>query len=125
MTGEPRPSSSDQIIADATYSKLIIKMELQIYVVFLFGLFSFSCVIQSTFIVYSHTNTIACLILFSEAIVYIHLSGGVDSFNILVPHNNMGCYLYEDYYQARGGDTGIGLGVGTYNCFVCWLKIPP
>ncbi len=44
-----------------------------------------------------------------KAIVYINLFGGIDSFNVLTPHNNGGCYLYDDYFQARGGDEGVGL----------------
>ena len=46
-----------------------------------------------------------------KAIVYIHLNGGVDSFNILTPHNDSGCYLYDNYFQARGGVEGIGLNI--------------
>ena len=44
-----------------------------------------------------------------KAIVYINLAGGVDSFNILTPHDDSGCYLYDEYFEARGGRLGIGL----------------
>jgi hypothetical protein len=44
-----------------------------------------------------------------KAIVYVDLFGGADSFNILTPHPDGGCYLYDDYYTARGGVKGIGL----------------
>jgi uncharacterized protein (DUF1501 family) len=44
-----------------------------------------------------------------KAIVYIYIAGGIDSFNILAPHSDSGCYLYDDYYSARGGVDGIGL----------------
>jgi uncharacterized protein (DUF1501 family) len=44
-----------------------------------------------------------------KAIVFINLEGGVDSFNILTPHNDGGCYLYQEYFEARGGVGGIGL----------------
>lgn len=43
-----------------------------------------------------------------QAIIYIDLSGGADSFNILAPHNDGGCYLYNDYARARGS---IGLKI--------------
>ncbi|KAL7553976.1 hypothetical protein ACHAWF_017328 [Thalassiosira exigua] len=44
-----------------------------------------------------------------RAIVYIHLNGGADSFNILSP-GSIGCSgLYDDYFAARGGGAGIGL----------------
>lgn len=46
-----------------------------------------------------------------KAIVYIYLGGGIDSFNILTPHNDSGCYLYDDYFQARGGSTGVGIQI--------------
>lgn len=44
-----------------------------------------------------------------KAIVYVDLFGGADSFNILAPHPDGGCYLYDDYFAARGGEKGIGL----------------
>jgi uncharacterized protein (DUF1501 family) len=44
-----------------------------------------------------------------KAIVYINLVGGADSFNILTPHDDSGCYLYDEYFEARGGRGGIGL----------------
>ena len=44
-----------------------------------------------------------------KAIIYINLSGGADSFNILTPHNDSGCYLYDEYLRERGGHNGIGL----------------
>ena len=44
-----------------------------------------------------------------KAIVYVDLFGGADSFNVLTPHPDGGCYLYHDYYAARGGGRGIGL----------------
>ena len=45
-----------------------------------------------------------------KAILYINLFGGLDSFNVLTPHDNGGmCYLYDDYFTARGGSAGIGL----------------
>jgi len=44
-----------------------------------------------------------------KAIVFINLFGGIDSFNVLTPHSNGGCYLYDDYFEARGGDVGVGL----------------
>jgi hypothetical protein len=40
--------------------------------------------------------------------VYINLSGGVDSFNILTPGAS-NCPLYGEYLAARGGAAGIGL----------------
>lgn len=44
-----------------------------------------------------------------KAIVYIFLDGGLDSFNLLTP-GSTGCNsLYNSYYQARGGDDGVGL----------------
>jgi hypothetical protein len=43
--------------------------------------------------------------------VYIYLGGGVDSFNILAPHSNGDCSLYDNYFEARGGSEGIGLKV--------------
>ncbi len=46
-----------------------------------------------------------------KAILYLDLFGGADSYNILTPHPDGGCYLYDDYYMARGGDKGIGLTV--------------
>lgn len=46
-----------------------------------------------------------------KAIVYIYLSGGLDSFNLLTPHNDSGCYLYDNYIQARGGSEGVGLAI--------------
>ena len=46
-----------------------------------------------------------------KAIVYIYLSGGLDSFNLLTPHNDSGCYLYDNYYTARGGSEGVGLTI--------------
>ena len=46
-----------------------------------------------------------------KAIVFINLFGGIDSFNILTPHSEGGCYLYDDYFEARGGDEGIGLTI--------------
>lgn len=33
------------------------------------------------------------------------------SFNLLAPHSDGGCYLYDDYYQARGGAAGVGLTI--------------
>lgn len=44
-----------------------------------------------------------------KAIVYIHLSGGVDSFNILTPGAS-NCPLYDEYFEARGKGIGIGMG---------------
>ena len=44
-----------------------------------------------------------------KAILYIDLFGGIDSFNILTPHPDGGCDLYDDYFAARGGEMGIGL----------------
>lgn len=44
-----------------------------------------------------------------KAIVFINLSGGLDSYNILTPYDDPSCYLYEDYYQNRGGRQGVGL----------------
>lgn len=44
-----------------------------------------------------------------KAIVYINLAGGIDSYNVLTPHPDKGCYLYDEYFQARGGGRGIGL----------------
>lgn len=41
--------------------------------------------------------------------MYINLLGGIDSFNILTPHSDGGCTLYDEYYRARGGEAGIGL----------------
>lgn len=46
-----------------------------------------------------------------KAIVYIHLSGGLDSFNLLTPHNESGCYLYDNYFSLRGGSMGVGLAI--------------
>ena len=46
-----------------------------------------------------------------KAIVYIYLNGGLDSFNLLTPHNDSGCYLYDNYLQARGGSDGVGLAI--------------
>lgn len=46
-----------------------------------------------------------------KAIVYIYLGGGVDSFNILAPHSNGDCSLYDNYFEARGGSEGVGLKV--------------
>eukprot|EP00804_Cyclotella_cryptica_P005395 CCRYP_017085-RA/>CCRYP_017085-RA protein AED:0.06 eAED:0.06 QI:162/1/1/1/1/0.96/28/3961/2317 len=46
-----------------------------------------------------------------KAIVYIYLSGGLDSYNLLTPHNDSGCYLYDNYFQARGGPGGVGLTI--------------
>ena len=43
-----------------------------------------------------------------KAIVYINLSGGVDSFNVLVPGSS-DCTLYDEYFEARGRGAGIGL----------------
>jgi uncharacterized protein (DUF1501 family) len=43
-----------------------------------------------------------------KAIVYINLSGGVDSFNILTPGAKF-CPLYNEYFAERGGAAGIGL----------------
>ena len=44
-----------------------------------------------------------------KAIVYIYLGGGLDSFNLLTPHSDGGCSLYNNYFQARGGTDGVGL----------------
>ena len=33
------------------------------------------------------------------------------SYNLLAPHNDGGCYLYDDYYQARGGTAGVGMTI--------------
>lgn len=46
-----------------------------------------------------------------KAIVYIYLGGGLDSFNLLTPHSNGGCALYDNYFQARGGIDGVGLTI--------------
>ena len=46
-----------------------------------------------------------------KAIVFIDLVGGIDSFNILTPHSEGDCYLYEEYFKARGGEDGIGLTI--------------
>jgi hypothetical protein len=47
-----------------------------------------------------------------KAIVYVNLFGGADTFNILTPHDNGGaCFLYNDYFEARGGASGIGLSM--------------
>ena len=43
-----------------------------------------------------------------KAIVYISLSGGADSFNILTPGTS-DCPLYDEYFEARGKGAGIGL----------------
>lgn len=50
-----------------------------------------------------------------KAIVYVDLFGGADSFNILTPHPDGGCYLYDDYFAARGGEKGIGLTTDDMN----------
>ena len=36
------------------------------------------------------------------------MAGGADSFNILTPGAS-GCSLYNEYYEARGKGSGIGL----------------
>ena len=46
-----------------------------------------------------------------KAIVYVYLGGGLDSFNLLTPHNEGGCGLYDDYFEARGGVGGVGLTI--------------
>ena len=44
-----------------------------------------------------------------KAIIYIALSGGVDSFNILTPGPS-NCSLYKEYMEARGyGQSNVGL----------------
>jgi uncharacterized protein (DUF1501 family) len=43
--------------------------------------------------------------------VLVNLFGGADTFNFLTPHNEGGCYLYDDYFEARGGRNGIGLRI--------------
>jgi uncharacterized protein (DUF1501 family) len=38
-----------------------------------------------------------------KAVVYLYLSGGADSYNVLVPHSDCGAKdLYQDYASARG-----------------------
>ena len=43
-----------------------------------------------------------------KAVVYIHLVGDIDAFNILAPHQQGGCYLYSDYLQYKYEVTLVG-----------------